>query len=187
MCPGSLSCLRWLATTSYATPEGIDAVGEAVIKASNITTVVTNRKNEERVASLKKALPRSGRSFTHGVPRPAGGPRETNRCAQGLTALSLQHCFLFGPRASRRPTPDQVAVIMYTSGSTGKPKGVLLKRAQKACWRPSPGCWTSSARPRRRATATWGISRSRTFWSSARNSRASALGAHRPYADPRSR
>ena len=42
--------------TSYATL-GIDAVGEA-IKASNITTVVTNRKNVERVAGLKKASAR---------------------------------------------------------------------------------------------------------------------------------
>ena len=48
--------------TSYATL-GIDAVGEA-IKASNITTVVTNRKNVDRVAGLKKQCRPYKRSST---------------------------------------------------------------------------------------------------------------------------
>jgi long-chain acyl-CoA synthetase len=112
--------------TSYATL-GIDAVGEA-IKASNITTVVTNRKNVERVASLKqqcKTLQTIIYTEFHVAPEDQG---KAVSVPKGLTAIPLADCFAFEPtREAAEPTPEQVAVIMYTSGSTGKPKGVLLK------------------------------------------------------------
>ena len=101
--------------------------GEA-IKASNITTVVTNRKNVERVASLKKACPTLQTIIYtefHVAPEDQG---KQVSVPKGLTAIPLADCFAFAPtKEAAEPTPEQVAVIMYTSGSTGKPKGVLLK------------------------------------------------------------